>query len=74
MKSYQSETVNISLIDDPQKAIVARYDFRNADVDNIYLCLTTYALSSIELAFVSRVKVPVIILNLSTLGLVNIDF
>ena len=43
----------------------SRARFRQADVDLIFLHVTTYALSSTVLPVVRRAKVPVIILNLS---------
>lgn len=58
------EVVNLGLIDTPEKALVAGHDFRRADVDLIFLHVTTYALSSTVLPVVRRAKVPVIILNL----------
>lgn len=58
------EVVNLGLIDSPEKAQVAGHDFRRADVDIIFLHVTTYALSSTVLPVVRRAKVPVIILNL----------
>ena len=64
-KSYQCEVVNLGLIDNPEKAITAGHDFRKADVDIIFLYVTTYALSSTVLPVVQRAKVPVIILNLA---------
>jgi L-arabinose isomerase len=64
-KSYQCEVVNLGLIDNPEKAIIAGHEFRKADVDIIFLYVTTYALSSTVLPVVQRAKVPVIILNLS---------
>jgi len=59
------EIVNLGLIDTPEKAFQAGHDFRTADVDLIFLHVTTYALSSTVLPVVQRAKVPVIILNLS---------
>lgn len=64
-KSYQCEVVNLGLIDNPEKAIIAGHDFRKADVDIIFLYVTTYALSSTVLSVVQRARVPVIILNLA---------
>lgn len=64
-KSYQCEVVNLGLIDNPEKAIIAGHEFRKADVDIIFLYVTTYALSSTVLPVVQRAKVPVIILNLA---------
>jgi L-arabinose isomerase len=59
------EVVNLGLIDTPEKAMAAGHDFRKADVDLIFLHVTTYALSSTVLPVVRRAKVPVVILNLS---------
>jgi len=59
------EVVNLGLIDTPEKALEAGHRFREADVDLIFLHVTTYALSSTVLPVVRRAKVPVIILNLA---------
>jgi len=58
------EVVNLGLVDNPVKALAAGHQFRQADVDLIFLHVTTYALSSTVLPVVRRAKVPVIILNL----------
>jgi L-arabinose isomerase len=58
------EVVNLGLIDSPPKALEAGHQFRAADVDLIFLHVTTYALSSTVLPVVQRAKVPVIVLNL----------
>lgn len=58
------EIVNLGLVDTPEKAVEAGHAFRRADVDLIFLHVTTYALSSTVLPVVRRAKVPVIILNL----------
>lgn len=59
------EVINLGLVDTPEKALAAGHQFRQADVDLIFLHVTTYALSSTVLPVVRRAKVPVIILNLS---------
>ena len=59
------EVVNLGLIDNPKKALAAGHAFRQADVDVIFLHVSTYALSSTVLPVVQRAKVPVIILNLA---------
>ena len=59
------EIVNLGLIDNPTKAFDAGHAFRRADVDLIFLHVTTYALSSTVLPVVQRARVPVIVLNLS---------
>jgi L-arabinose isomerase len=56
--------VNLGLVDNPVKALQAGHRFREADVDLIFLHVTTYALSSTVLPVVRRAKVPVVILNL----------
>lgn len=58
------EVVNLGLIDTPQKAVEAGHQFRAADVDVIFLYVTTYALSSTVLPVVRRAGVPVVVLNL----------
>jgi L-arabinose isomerase len=55
---------NLGLVDTPAKALEAGHRFRRADVDLIFLHVTTYALSATVLPVVQRAKVPVIVLNL----------
>ncbi len=64
-EKFQVKTVNLGMIDTPQKALHAGHEFRKQDVDLIFLYVSTYALSSTVLPVVQRAKVPVIILNLS---------
>jgi L-arabinose isomerase len=61
----EARVVNLGLIDSPEKAFAAGHQFRRADVDLIFLYVTTYALSSTVLPVVRRAKVPVILLNLA---------
>jgi len=72
LSSFDAEIINLGLIDNPVKALEAGHNFRQADVDIIFLYVTTYALSSTVLPVVQRAKVPVIILNLSPLA--SIDY
>lgn len=58
------EIVNLGLVDSPDRAYAAGHEFRRADVDVIFLYVTTYALSSTVLPVVRRAKVPIIVLNL----------
>ena len=73
IEDYDVEVVNLGLIDTAQKAMEAGHRFRQADVDLIFLYVTTYALSSTVLPVVQRVKVPVIILNLSPEASIDYD-
>jgi len=66
--------VNLGLIDTPEKAQAAGHQFRQADVDLIFLHVTTYALSSTVLPVVRRAKVPVIILNLAPSAAIDYDW
>jgi L-arabinose isomerase len=59
------EVVDLGLIDTPEKALDAGHRFRQADVDLIFLYVTTYALSSTVLPVVRRARVPVIVLSLA---------
>ncbi len=59
------KVVNAGLVDTIDKAFEAGKNFRQKDVDIIFLYVSTYALSSMVLPVVQRAKVPVIILNLS---------
>ncbi len=54
------EIINLGLVDNPDRAFEAGREFRRADVDLIFLHVTTYALSSTVLPVVRRAKVPVI--------------
>lgn len=65
------EVVNLGLIDTPAKAVEAGHGFRAADVDILFLHVTTYALSSTVLPVVRRAGVPVIILNLQPVAAID---
>jgi len=69
-----AQLLNLGLIDTPEKAVTAGHEFRRADVDLIFLHVTTYALSSTVLPVVRRAKVPVIILNLSPSTAIDYDW
>jgi L-arabinose isomerase len=60
-----AEVVNLGLVDTPEAAVAAGHQFRQSDVDIIFLHVATYALSATVLPVVRRAKVPVIILNLA---------
>jgi L-arabinose isomerase len=57
--------VNLGLIDSPQRSLDAGHELRRQDVDILLIHASTYALSSTVLPMVRRLKVPVILLNLS---------
>jgi L-arabinose isomerase len=65
LEASQVQVTNVGLIDTPEKSVAAGHELRKADVDLIFLHVTTYALSSTVLPAVRRAKVPVVILNLA---------
>lgn len=65
ISEFGEEMINLGMIDTIDKAIDAGHTFSKADVDIIFLYVSTYALSATVLPVVQRAKVPVVILNLS---------
>ncbi|MDR6781837.1 L-arabinose isomerase [Pedobacter africanus] len=65
LSAIHPDIVNAGLVDNPDKAFEAGKLFKTADVDVIFLYVSTYALSATVLPAVQRAKVPVVILNLS---------
>jgi L-arabinose isomerase len=65
LESSRAHVVNLGMIDTAEKSLAAGHAFRQADVDLIFLYVTTYALSSTVVPAVRRAKVPVIVLNLA---------
>ena len=65
LEKFGAQVINLGLIDTPEKSFSAGHQFRKADVDLIFLHVTTYALSSTVLPAVRRARVPVVILNLA---------
>jgi L-arabinose isomerase len=63
--SLNVKVENLGLVDSPEKAIAAGYQFRRADADLIFLYATTYALSSTVLPVARHAKVPIVVLNLT---------
>jgi L-arabinose isomerase len=58
ISQYSGEVVNLGLIDNPEKAVAAGHDFRRADVDIIFLYVTTYALSLLCCRLYKGLKCP----------------
>ncbi len=58
------EVVNLGLIDTPQRSREAGHACRRADIDVLFLYVTTYALSNTVLPVIQRAGVPVVVLNL----------
>jgi L-arabinose isomerase len=58
------EITDLGIIDTPNRALKASHELRRANVDVVFLYVTTYALSATVLPLMRRLKVPLIVLNL----------
>jgi L-arabinose isomerase len=59
-----AELINFGLVDSPQMAVRVAHEVRAADVDIVFLYVTTYALSATVLPIVRHAKIPVMVLML----------
>lgn len=64
LKGRGVKVVDVGLVDSPERARAAASRLRRAEVDLIFLYVSTYALSSTVLPVVQQAKVPVVVLNL----------
>jgi L-arabinose isomerase len=58
------QLIDAGMVDNPAKAHAAASLFRQKEVDQIFLYISTYALSSTVLPVVQKAGVPVVVLNL----------
>lgn len=65
------EVVNIGMIDTPQKAVEGALLLKQADVELVFLFISTYALSSTILPLAQQVGRPVVILNMQPVPAIN---
>ncbi len=73
LSAIHPHIINAGLVDNTDSAFEAGRLFKTADVDVVFLYVTTYALSSTVLPVVQRIKVPVIILNLAPEAAINYE-
>jgi len=64
LESFGAEVLNVGLVDRPEQSREIGDQLRSANVDVVFLFISTYALSSTVLPVVQRAGVPVIVLNL----------
>jgi len=64
LEGFGSHVESLGLVDTPQRSREAGHACRRADIDLLFLYVTTYALSSTVLPLLQRAQVPVIVLNL----------
>jgi L-arabinose isomerase len=65
LEKFDSEIINLGLVDTPEMAFESGDKFKAEDVDILFLYVSTYALSATVLPVVKKAGVPVIVLNLS---------
>ena len=65
LQGIHPAVLNLGLIDTIDKAFDAGTAFKTADVDIIFLYVSTYALSATVLPVIRKAKVPVVVLNLA---------
>ena len=64
IESFGAEVIDAGMVDNPEKAREAALLLKTADVEMVFLYISTYALSSTVLPVVQKVKAPIILLNL----------
>ena len=64
LEGMGADVESFGLVDSPERSREAGHACRRADIDLLFLYVTTYALSSAVLPLVQLAKVPVVVLNL----------
>lgn len=64
LSDLEVNVIDLGMIDNTEKAQIAAKEFKQSDVEIIFLFVSTYALSSTVLPVVQKAKVPIVILNL----------
>ena len=71
MGSFGAEVVDAGMVDCPEKATEAADLMRKEGVEIVFPFISTYALSSTVLPVVQRLRVPVVILNVSPVAAID---
>lgn len=64
IESFGVEVIDAGMVDNPEKAREAANLLKTADVEMVFLYISTYALSSTVLPVAQKLKVPIVLLNL----------
>lgn len=64
IEAMNAEVINIGMVDSPQKAVEGALLLKQADVEVVFLFISTYALSSTILPVAQQVRKPIVILNI----------
>lgn len=70
----QAEVVDAGMVDNPEKAQTAAAVFAQAEVELVFLYITTYCLSSTILPIAQRLNCPIIVLNLQPVPAIDYDY
>jgi L-arabinose isomerase len=73
LREKSAQVLDAGLVDNPEKARQAAQAFSGANLDLVFLYVSTYALSSTVLPVVQRLGVPVIVLNLQPTAQLDYD-
>lgn len=68
-----ADVFSAGLVDSPERARVAAVEFKEQDVDILFLYVSTYALSSTVLPVVQKANVPVVVLNLQPVAALDYE-
>lgn len=71
LTAFGAEVTDAGMVDNPAKADEAARMLKSADVEIVFLYVSTYALSSTVLPVARKLKVPVVILNLQPVPQLN---
>ena len=73
MEAFGASVVDAGMVDSPEKAMDAGEFLKKADVEMVFLYVSTYALSSTVLPVVQKLKCPVVILNIQPVAAIDYD-
>ena len=73
LEYFGAEVTDVGMVDNPEKAKDAATLLKTADVELVFLYISTYALSSTVLPVAQKVKAPIVLLNLQPVAQLNYD-
>lgn len=71
IEAMDVEVINVGMIDSPQKAMDGALLLRQADVELVFLFISTYALSSTVLPLAQQVGKPIVMLNIQPVAAID---
>ena len=74
MAKFNATVINVGITDNQQRSIEMADKLKSANIEMLFVFISTYALSSTILPLAQRLKVPVIILNLQPVPTIDFDY